>query len=358
MKTIKTRTRYTLIGSDFSQQEPRLLAYYAQDENMIKAYEDGKDLYAMIASKVYHNNYEDNLEFDTRTGERVDENAKRRSSCKTLLLGIQYGMGTAAIAEKLKVSKSEAEEIRNSFFREFPNVEHWFDETKDFARKHGYVEDVWGRRRRLPDIMKPKYEVTSQNKSMSFNPLLYTQGLNPNTEEMNSILNSLYNCKWKSQIDDVKAQAKAKGYLVTDNSGFISRTERQCVNARIQGGAASMSKRAMINVANNQELKELGFRLLIAVHDELIGECPIENKERCKELLSQEMVNAALPEVTVPMKCDAGDFKSWYYDVYSSDTNEEYKELLKNHSLEESFDILCYNRREMTPKELRDMITE
>ena len=77
---------YVMIGSDFSQQEPRLLSHYSHDENMIKAYEDGKDLYAMIASKVYHNKYEDNQEFFSN-GQLNPDGKKRRSSVKGLLLG-------------------------------------------------------------------------------------------------------------------------------------------------------------------------------------------------------------------------------------------------------------------------------
>lgn len=265
---------------------------------------------------------------------------------------IMYGMGTSAIAEALKVSNAEAEDIKNSFFREFPKVEIWINETQKFAKTNGYVIDVWGRRRRLPDILKDKYVVTSNNKNIDFNPLLYTSGNNENKIEINNIINSLNNCKWKKQVDEVKTQARQMGYSIMDNTGFISRAERQCVNARIQGGAASMSKRAMVRVANNEELKKLGFRLLIAVHDELIGECPIENKEECKKLLSQEMLNAALPEVTVPMKCDADDFPCWYYDVYSSEIKKEFKENGKN------FEDLCYNHSEMLIEQLWSIVKD
>lgn len=347
MKSVKTRTRYVMVGSDFSQQEPRLLAHYSQDENMINAYKQGKDLYAVIASKIYHNNYEDNLEFNPITNQIQPDGKKRRTSTKSVLLGIIYGLGTNALAEQINVSKAEAEEIRNSFFREFPKVENWTNETKHFAHSYGYVEDVWGRRRRLPDIVKPKYEVQPIKIQETFNPLLGTKGLKLDNETINNILEALQRCKWKSQVDEVKSQAKMQGYTVTDNGGFISRAERQCVNARIQGGAASMSKRAMIKVANNDELKSLGFRLLIAVHDELIGECPIENADRCKELLSQEMINSALPEVTVPMKCDADEFTYWYYDVYSSEIKKEFNG---------NFDELCENHIECTREQLKEII--
>ena len=347
---------YIMIGADYSQQEPRLLSHYSKDNNMINAYKEGKDLYAMIASKVYNNNYEENLEFNPITHKIQPDGKQRRSSVKGLLLGIMYGMGTNAIAEMLSVSKAEAEDIKNSFFREFPNVKKWIGETQLFAHNNGYVEDVWGRRRRLPDIVKPKYEVKPIKLQETFNPLLGTKGLKVDTKMVDSILSSLNNCKWKSQSDEVKAQAKSQGYNVIDNGGFISRAERQCVNARIQGGAASMSKRAMIRVANNEELKSLGFRLLIAVHDELIGECPIENANKCKELLSKEMINAALPEVTVPMKCDADEFTHWYYDVYSSEIKKEYSKLLEKYDEEKALNILYNNHPEFCEKNLLEII--
>ena len=341
---------YILVGADFSQQEPRLLSHYSQDHNMINAYKQGKDLYAVVASKVYHNNYEDNLEFNPITNAIQPDGKARRTSVKSVLLGIMYGLGTNSLAEQLSISKAEADDIINSFYREFPTVKSWMDETKRFAHNSGYVEDVWGRRRRLPDIKREKYEIISKNFVDDFNPFLYSSGIRLDETAKDKLLEKLSNCKWKSDVDKVKTEAESLGYKVVDNTGYISRAERQCVNARIQGGAASMSKRAMVRVADNEELKKLGFRLLIAVHDELIGECPIENQERCKELLSQEMINSALPEVTVPMKCDADCFPSWYYDVYSSELKKEYEKSGKD------FEKLCYNHTELLEETIRGII--
>ena len=148
------------------------------------------------------------------------------------------------------------------------------------------------------------------------------------------------------------------GLKVKDNTGFISQAERQCVNARIQGSAATMSKKAMILVHKNEELKKLGFKLLIAVHDELIGECPIENKDRCKELLSQLMIDSAKPEVQVPMKCDADDFHAWYEDVYSSEVKKEYNQLKNDMTEEEAFTSLCKSRCECSSDQLKRYIDE
>ena len=145
--------------------------------------------------------------------------------------------------------------------------------------------------------------------------------------------------------------------IIKDNSAFIAQAERQCVNARIQGGAASMSKRAMIAVHHDELLKNLGFRLLIAVHDELIGECPIENKEEVKSRLSELMINSALPEVQVPMKCDADDFPCWYYDVYVSEIKKEYDKALKEcKDPDKAFNQVVSNHVEYDVKDLRNMI--
>lgn len=270
-----------------------------------------------------------------------------------------YGMGSASIAATIKSSIQEAEDIKRGFFDEFPNVEKWINKTIEDAHINGYVEDVWGRRRRLPDIQLPKYSIESVNKSNEFNPLIGSTGIFSEkfNKKKDEYLKKLYNCKYKKDVDKAKEEITKDGFIVHDNTGFVSQAERQCVNARIQGSASTMSKRAMINVARNEELKSLGFRLLIAVHDELIGECPVENVERCKELLSNCMLEAAKPEVTVPFKCDADDFKSWYLDVYTSEVKKEYKGLLEKNSEEDAFKILCENRMECLPEQLREMIS-
>lgn len=352
--SIPVRLKYTLVGGDYSQQEPRLLSYYSQDSHMIQSYKEGKDLYASIASKVYHNNYEDNLEFNPITKKIQPDGKHRRTNVKSLLLGLMYGRGTKSIAEQLNCSFEEANDIKNGFFKEFPKVENWMNETQIKAHETGYVEDIWGRRRRLPDIKREKYEISFKNSVSNFNPLLGGTGkYNPNNEGIIDTYKSKLNvAKYKSEIDNIKKEALQAGIIIKDNTGFIAQAERQCVNARIQGGAASMSKRAMVAVYNDEELKSLGFKLLIAVHDELIGECPIENAEKVKELLSYNMIQSALPEVNVPMKCDTDVFPSWYYDVYSSEIKKEYEQ--NGHD----FNKLCDNHSECTPEQLNIIIQD
>lgn len=338
---------------------------------MINAYKEGKDLYATIASHIYHNNYEDNREFYP-DGTMNPEGKKRRTNVKSLLLGIMYGLGSASMAEKIKSHKGpstkedikEAQKIIDDFFSSFPKVKNWIDETKSDAQKFGYVEDVWGRRRRLPEIQLNKYEINfKDNKSSnSFNPLLGSKGLysNININLIDKYKKLCYNCKNKNDLDKVKKEALNLGIEIKDNSGFIAQAERQCVNARVQGGAASMSKRAMIAVHNDIKLKELGFKLLIAVHDELIGECPLENQEEVKKRLSELMINSAKPECIVPMKCDADSFQSWYFDVYSSEIIKEYKGMIETgiKDREKVYKKIFENHEECTEEQLREILKD
>lgn len=91
-KSIKTRTKYSIIGSDYSGQEPRSLCAFAKESNMQQMYAEGKDLYATIASKAFHNDYADNLEFNPETGKLQPEGKARRSKAKTIQLARQIVM--------------------------------------------------------------------------------------------------------------------------------------------------------------------------------------------------------------------------------------------------------------------------
>ena len=360
---------YILVGSDYSQQEPRLLAHYSQDEKMINSYKEGKDLYANMASEIYHNKYEDNKEFYS-DGIMNPEGKKRRTNVKSILLGLMYGRGVASIAEQIKdhdgpvtqEDVKEAQHVQNNFFKSFPKVKKWMDKTVEDAEINGYVEDAWGRRRRLPDLSLPKIEVSfndnNEYKLKDFNPLIGSKGKfsNFSNELIQNYIDLAEKAKSKTEMDKLKERAAKDSISIKDNGGFISQAQRQAVNARIQGGAASMSKKAMTAIYSNQELKELGYRMLIVVHDEIIGECPIENQERVKEIVSKVMIEAAKPECTVPMKCDADSFSHWYEDVYFTNLKEEYENILKNNDKEKALEILYNNHEECTREQLLKML--
>lgn len=117
-------------------------------------------------------------------------------------------------------------------------------------------------------------------------------------------------------------QAKVDGIDITSNQKFIADAKRQCVNSVIQGSASDMSKRAMILIGQNQELKDLGFKMLFPIHDEIIAECPFENRKRCGELLSGLMIQAGAEKINIPMKCDCEFFFYWYGPEVSGGDDE------------------------------------
>ena len=231
---------------------------------------------------------------------------------------LMYGRGPASIAEQIGASVQEANKIIEDFYTGFPKVKEWMDKTVEDCKRTGYVEDFWGRRRRLPDIQLPQYTIIDKNESknsVDINPLLGSKGIvtktvNPLIAEYQAKLEAARG--WQ-QVKKIKEEALSKKIEIRDNGAFISQAERQSVNARVQGGAASMSKWAMIKVYNSKELRDLGFKMLLQVHDELIGECPIENADAVAELLTSIMIDAAKPVVQIPFKCDADLSPAWYY---------------------------------------------
>ena len=109
------------------------------------------------------------------------------------------------------------------------------DETDKFAKEKGYVEDLWGRRRRLPDIQLPKFSIIDNNKNTSFNPLLGSKGLNTQTSKIPYYADKCKKASSFKQIRSVIEEAKKDNITIKDNSSLISQAQRQSVNARIQG---------------------------------------------------------------------------------------------------------------------------
>lgn len=190
------------------------------------------------------------------------------------------------------------------------------------ARKYGYVTTVWGRRRQLPDMQLPYFEFSYKDGVVpDFDPLSDSDD-DYSTEVPEEIVadltKKLLNCWGYKKKEELKEKIRAQGINVKDNTSFIAQAQRQCVNARVQGSAADLTKLAQIELANNEELKSLGFKMLIPVHDEIIGECPIENARRCAELMSYCMKHAG-KDLCVPLSCDVDIFKSWYGEHISID---------------------------------------
>lgn len=311
-KMFKASDGYVMLSCDYSAQEPRLTVHLAQDEKGIQAYIDGKDLYAEIASLAFNVPYDDCLEFRP-DGTHNPEGKERRSRAKAILLGINYDKGIPAIADDLHISKKLAQEIYDAVLNAFPKLKTFREESRQMARDLGYVTTAWGRKRRLPDMQLDTYEFYwKDGVSKDYDPLADDE--DQNTEVPEEIVtyywNKLAGCKSFKQHQAVIEEANNEGIKVVDNRMKIADATRMCVNARVQGSAADLTKFAMLSISRCEELKQLGFRLLIQVHDEIIGECPEENRIRCAELLSECMINAA--SLSVPLKCDVEITKCWY----------------------------------------------
>jgi len=316
-KMFRASDGYVLLSSDYSAQEPRITAHISKDEKMIKAYRDGKDLYVEIASIAYNLPYDECKEFRA-DGTKNPKGKERRTAAKAIVLGICYGKGVAAIGEDLGVSKKKAQEIYDKVMVSFPGLRQLMEDSENMARDLGFVTTVWGRKRRLPNMQLPPYEFSYiDGVPKDFDPLFddeeeFEDGVMEVDEETKqrylNQLNRTYN--WKAK-ENIKAKAKEQGILIKDNGGYIAEATRQCVNSRIQGSAADQTKLAMIAVGNDKKLKDLGFRMLLAVHDELIGECPKENAKEVAERFAHLMVEAA-KDLSVPSKCDVEITERWY----------------------------------------------
>ena len=327
---------------------------------MINAYKEGKDLYATIAMGIYHNNYWDNMEHYEDGSPNVD-GAVRRNSIKKLMLGMMYGMGVPSIAKSIGCDEEEAQGILDGFYKAFPKVKKWIDKTETDARVFGYVEDLFGRRRRLPDITLPYYNVSFNNTEKEvFNPLFGVEK-EYTTEEMktlNSYKNKLNNKIAYKEFKTLQADASKHNIKINSNTSIISGETRKCVNARVQGGSASMTKIAMIKLHNDKELNDLGFKLLITVHDELIGECPKENAEKVADRLSYIMRTCIADKVNVPFKCDADISERWYYNEYCASLQKEFNKLLTSYNKDEAFNILVKNHIETDKEELKEILNK
>jgi len=284
-----------------------------QDPTMIEAYNNGKDLYAQIASLSFNKPYEQCLEFNP-DGTTNPEGKERRSSAKSILLGILYGRGIASVAEQLHTTKRKAQQIQDRVFKGFPAIKKFEEDTIAMAKDLGYVTTYWGRKRRLPEMQLPEFEFKWRDGFGDIDPLSFSEEsveteVPWETQEM--YIRKLHNNPFKKK--GIYEEAYNNGIIITDNGGKIADATRQCVNSRIQGSAADLTKLAAVEIYKNARLRELGFKLLIPVHDEFIAECPRENAKECAELFSKCMSDAAR-DWNIPITTDVSITERWYGD--------------------------------------------
>jgi DNA polymerase-1 len=226
---------HLLLSADYSQIELRVIAHMSGDHNLQEAFRHGLDIHAATAAKVF------NVDISEVTREQ-------RSRAKAVNFGIAYGQGAFGLSQNLGIPRAEARQIIDDYFMQFPGVRNYMDTQIAFARTHGYVKTLLGRRRYLPDI-------TSANQT-------------------------------------VRAQA-----------------ERIAINAPMQGTAADIIKLAMVRIHERMGREKLRSKLLLQVHDELVFDVQRSEADTLKHLV-RELMEGALA-LDVPLVVDMGMGINW-----------------------------------------------
>lgn len=291
------------VGIDFSQQEMMAVASLANDEKMLESFNLGRDIYSHIASISFGVPYEECLEFNA-DGSTNKEGKDRRKSSKAIALGITYGKGVKAISEDLNVTKEKAQEIKDSVLKAFPDLARYLEKVVEFGRKHGYVENFYGGRRRLPDLNLPEYEICIENstgKQADYYKRVY--------------LAKIKNAWGQSEKEAIIEEASKKGIEIKQNGGFIAQAERSCYNYPVQSTAAYITKRSMLNVANNQILKEFGVFIDLTIHDELIINVPKQYLKEALPIIKKEFLAGGVG-IKAPLRCDIEISECWCGESY------------------------------------------
>lgn len=226
---------YVLLAADYSQIELRIIAELSRDKGMMEAFIHGLDIHTATASKV----------FGVALGEVTKD---MRRNAKAVNFGIVYGISAFGLSEQLGITRSEAAEIINTYFAQYPGIKQFMNDSIAFARKNGYVETMMGRRRYLRDI------------------------------------NS--------------ANANIRGFA-----------ERNAINAPIQGSSADMIKIAMIKIFREMTQRKMKSKMILQVHDELVFDTHKAELELLKRIVAENMKNAI--EMTVPVVVDINTGNNW-----------------------------------------------
>ena len=227
-----------LVSADYSQIELRILAHIADIDALKDAFKEGLDIHALTASEM----------FDVPI-EGMDPMVRRQA--KAINFGIIYGISGFGLARQLGIPQSEASEYIKTYFKRFPGIRAYMDETKAFAKEHGYVTTAYGR---------------------------------------------------KINLSGIKSKGPQRSFA-----------ERQAINAPIQGSAADIIKRAMIRMPDVLAKAGLSARMLLQVHDELVFECPEAEADKLIETVKTTMQGAAGPslQLSVPLVVDARAASNW-----------------------------------------------
>ncbi len=344
---MKIRKRYVLVGGDYSAQEPRVTAVLAHEKDMQSAFDNDRDVYSTIAAKAFHTSYENCLEhFPKNTPiyehdgnwyyftdkenpcyhdfqpEKEDKLADgstdtyhdgklRRKQSKVILLGMLYGRGDKSLAEQLNCDLEEAKGIKEAVFSAFPNLVAFENENIEHVKKYGYVETLWGRKRRLPDVQLPAYDFTFPDDTLT------SYDRKKIEDYYTKKLNDVYGFEKRQPIIE---ECKQKyGVKIKDNNGLIAKALRQATNARVQGSASDLTKKAIVAINSDERLMKLGFRIIVPIHDELINEVPLYNVKEAIPLFVYDMGTAGKEFIPGIIKVDPSVTYNWYGDEIDID---------------------------------------
>lgn len=302
-----------------------MTAFASQTPGLIKSFQDGRDIYATIASIAFKVPYENCLEFHPETHEYQPDGKQRRSIAKVIVLGLNYGMSVASIGQDVYGSDDSipdeektkrAQEIFDAVMTGFPELNNAIKSTQYKARTEGYTETITGRRRYHPDMQLPYFE---------FKPMKgYTNPdidpLDPDTLKnreqipqriIDQLTKELSGYKYKGQVYKRIKQLREENIEVINNSSKIEEASRKCWNAVVQGSAADLTKMAILRLSNSAEWRKIHGRFLCPVHDELIVEVPYIYKDQGAQILKESMEQAGsfLP---FKISCDIEMTFRWY----------------------------------------------
>lgn len=227
---------YVFVDADYSQIELRVLAHCSGDQNLIEAYKEAEDIHRITASRVFHVPFE-------------EVTSQQRRNAKAVNFGIVYGISSFGLSQDLSITRKEATQYIEDYFKTYPGIKTFLDDTVKHAKQMGYVVTLFGRRRPVPELA---------------------------------------------------------------SSNFMQRSfgERVAMNAPIQGTAADIIKIAMINVHRRLKERQMKSRLVLQVHDELLIEAYQPELEEVREILRNEMEQAV--SLDVPLEIDMHTGENWY----------------------------------------------
>jgi DNA polymerase-1 len=229
------REGWLLLAADYSQIELRLLAHLSRDPAFVEAFQAGGDIHRQTAALI----------FEVPPDEVT---STMRSRAKTINFATIYGQGAHALSRQLGIEHAEAKEFITRYFERFQGVRNYLDSMVAFAREHGYVQTIFGRRRYIPELRERNFNI------------------------------------------------RAFG-------------ERVAANSPIQGSAADLIKIAMIRIDNELRTRQLQSKMILQVHDELVFEVIPSELDQVQELVKHEMEHAA--ELSVPLVVDLGVGRNW-----------------------------------------------